>query len=112
MNAARGLFQVITEQRFIHPADSRTVEVSGPDVEGLLIAWLNELIYLFDAEGMLFRRFIVEQFSHTHIKAAALGERVEPTRHDLKTAVKSATYHGLHITQADSRYAARIILDI
>lgn len=76
------------------------------------MAWLNELIYLFDAEGMLFRRFVIEEFSHTRMRARALGEHVDPTRHDLKTGVKSTTYHGLHITEEDGRYRATIIFDI
>ena len=39
----------------IRPATQRRIEIDGDDIEYLLVDWLRELLYVFDAEGMLFR---------------------------------------------------------
>jgi len=111
-NAARCLFHVITDLGHIRLREIRDVEVSAPDREALLVAWLNEFLYLFDAENLVFRRFEVTELSETRIVARVHGERVDPERHPMKTGVKSATYHELKVWQDQRGYVARVILDI
>ncbi len=53
-NAARGLFSIITELDTVADKESRNIEITAPDLEALLVNWLNELIYLFEAKGILF----------------------------------------------------------
>lgn len=112
VNAARGLAHVITDLERIAERESREVAVTARDEEALLVAWLNELIYLFDAEGLLFHRFDVVDLTSTSIQATAYGERVDPARHAIKTGVKAATFHALRITQGSNGYTARVILDV
>lgn len=96
-NAARALFSIITELDDIEEALHRDVEVAAPDQESLLVEWLNELIYLFDAENIIFNRFDIAQLTTTHLEARIYGEKVDSSRHKLKTGVKAATYHMLKV---------------
>ncbi len=84
----------------------------APDAEALLVAWLNELVYLFDTEHLLLRRFEIEALGQRSLRARVFGEPADPERHEIKTGVKSATYHGLAIRRTRSGYSARIILDV
>jgi SHS2 domain-containing protein len=111
-NAARGLFQIITELPSIRESVEREVRAEAPDPEALLVAWLNEFVFLFDTERLLFRRFDVRECTGTTIRARACGEPVDLARHDIKTGVKAATYHGLAIRRTKRGYTARIIVDI
>ncbi len=97
INAARGLFSLITELDDIEEVEHRDIELTAPDQESLLVRWLNELIYLFDAESIIFRSFEVIRLSSVALKARAYGEKVDSSRHRLKTGVKAATYHMLDI---------------
>ena len=63
--------------------------------------WLNELIYLFDAENIVFKRFDITHITKTQLKARSYGERVDSSRHKLKTGVKAATYHMLKIDESN-----------
>ena len=47
-NAARALFSLITELDNVEEVLHRDIELVAPDLESLLVAWLNEFIYLFD----------------------------------------------------------------
>ena len=55
--AAKGMFSLITEPEDIKEVESRDIELAATDRENLRVEWLNELIYLFDTENLLFKRF-------------------------------------------------------
>lgn len=110
-NAARALFSLITELEDIDEVLYRDVEVTADDQESLLVAWLNELIYLFDTENILFKEFRFSHLDNTHLKAVACGEKVDTNRHQLKTAVKAATYHMLNIDYDDG-WQVQVLFDI
>ena len=96
-NAAKALFSLITELDDVAEVVHRDIEVTAPDQESLLVEWLNELIYLFDTKQILFKKFDIDQFEPTHLKARSYGEKVDTSKHKLKVGVKAATYHMLKI---------------
>ena len=111
-NVARGLSQTITDLDSIRESEAHEIAAAATDREALLVAWLNEFVYRFDAENLLFRRFELHEMSGVEVRATAYGERVDPQRHNIKTGVKSTTYHGLSITENARGYTARVIFDI
>ena len=100
-NAARALFSLIAELDNVSEVVYRDVELIAPDQESLLVQWLNELIYLFDTENIIFKRFDITKLNNTQLKARSYGEKVDSTRHKLKTGVKAATYHMLKVDKSD-----------
>ncbi len=110
-NAAKGLFSLITELDNVREVVRREIELTAPDQESLLVGWLNELIFLFDTEYLLFKRFDIIRISQTELKAVGYGEKVDSSRHEIKIGVKAATYHMLQIDRNDG-VKARIIFDI
>lgn len=110
-NAARGMFSIITDLDTIQRSESRRVTVTAPDMEALLVNWLNELLYLFEVEGLLLADFAIDSMTQRQLVATCAGERVDPQRHPIKTGVKAATYHGLEVSQAYPCHV-QVILDI
>ena len=111
-NAALALFSLITEPESITEKLQCNLEKSSEDRDSLLVEWLNELIYLFDAEHVLFNRFDIESLSNNRLKATCYGEKIDPLRHKIKTGVKAATYHMLKMDKDDNGYKAQVIFDI
>jgi SHS2 domain-containing protein len=112
-NAARGMFSLITDLEKVNEVIYRDVAVTAPDKETLLVEWLNELIFLFDTEMLLFKRFHIGTFSESSLKARCYGEKVDKSRHELIRGVKSATYHKLEVEQLpDNEYQVQVLLDI
>jgi len=110
-NAAKGMFSLITELEDVEETEYRDTELTAPDRESLLVEWLNELIYLFDVENILFKKFDITQLSNTHLKAKSYGAKVDSSRHKLKTGVKAATYHMLKIDKDDG-IRIQVLFDI
>jgi SHS2 domain-containing protein len=109
-NAAYGMFSIIAELDRVTDKQSRQLEVSNGDLEGLLFEWLNRLLYYFDVEMLLFKRFEVDILSEKRLKAKCYGEQYDPSRHQLKTGVKSATYHMLRVDRQKNE--VQVIFDI
>jgi len=110
-NAAKGLFSLITELDDVEEVLHRDIELTAPDEESLLVEWLNELVYQFDTENILFKRFDIIQLDKTQLKARSYGEKVDSSRHKLKTGVKAATYHMLKVDKGDG-CKVQVLFDI
>ena len=110
-NAAKAMFSIITELDSVREVLYRDISVAAPDSESLLVAWLNELVYLFDTENVLFKRFGVSILGDTQLEARGYGEKVDLSRHKLKTGIKAATYHMLSVDK-NNGYQVRVIFDI
>lgn len=110
-NAAKGLFSLITELDEVEELVYRDIELTAPDQESLLVEWLNELIYLFDVENMLFKGFDITQLDQTRLKARSYGQKVDFSKHKLKTGVKAATYHMLKIERTNGS-RVQVLFDI
>ena len=109
-NAAYGLFSIIAELNKVREVESQPVAVSAEDTESLLFNWLNHLVYLFDVERLLFKRFDITEFTEHNLKATCWGEGYDPSRHQLLLGVKAATYHMLKIDGEKSR--VQVIFDV
>jgi SHS2 domain-containing protein len=110
-NAARGMFSLITELKNVRDVLQREVAVNAADRESLLVTWLNELIYLFDTDNFLGKRFEINELDNTHLKAEVYGEKVDRSRHHLKIGIKATTYHMLQIKQ-NNGYQIQVLFDI
>ena len=110
-NAAKALFSLITELENVEEALHRDIELTATDQESLLVEWLNELIYLFDTENVIFKRFDIVQLDRTQLKARIYGEKVDRAKHEIKTGVKAATYHMLKVDKDDG-CKVQVIFDI
>ena len=110
-NVAKGLFSLITNLGDVEEVLHLDIELTAADEESLLVDWLNELVYYFDTEGILFKRFDIFELNNSHLKARGYGEKADSIRHELKTGVKGATYHMLKI-EKNNGYRVRVIFDI
>ena len=109
-NAAYGMFSIIAGLRNVKEVESREVEITEDDVESLLFEWLNSLIYFFDVDMLLLKRFDIKEFDEHRLKATCYGEKFDRTRHQLKLGVKSATYHMLKVDREKNQ--VRVIFDV
>ena len=109
-NAAYAMFTFIAELDSVREEVCRQIEVRAEDQESLIVSWLNELLYLFDVESIIFKRFEIKELNDNSLQAEGYGEPVDMARHSLKAGVKAATYHMLQVAKEDG-YSVRVIFD-
>lgn len=106
------LFDTIVETgTTIEASEVATVEIESDDVAYLLFDWLRELLYRFDAEGMLYCQFDVT-VSDNGLSATIHGEAFDADKHKLSHEVKAITYHELKVVQEGTGWLAEVIVDI
>jgi SHS2 domain-containing protein len=110
-NAAYALFSMMVDLDGVGGALCRQVEVTADDRSDLLVAWLNELIYLFEVDNMLFKRFDIGELNETRLRATCYGEKIDPERHKIKVVFKAATYHMLKIDEGEG-FRVQVLFDI
>ena len=110
-NAAYALFSLMVDPKSVHTTLCREVEVTAEDQEDLLVAWLNELLYLHEVESVLFRRFEVRELTESRLRSRCYGELIDPARHKMKMGIKAATYHMLTI-QRENGFRVQVLLDV
>jgi SHS2 domain-containing protein len=111
-HAAEGMFSVMVDLAGVREIEQRTISVSGRDWPGLLVAWLSELLYYSDVEGLLFRRFEVKDLHPYALKALAHGEPIDRQRHDLGAGVKGVSRHMLEVEEGPEGWRIQVLLDI
>lgn len=112
-HAAEGMFSLMTDLSRVAETTSQDIEVSSTGIEDLLFDWLDELVYRFDVEHIIYKRFEMNELEEKRLKARAFGEPFDPSRHELKIGIKAVTYHQLKIErQGDDGYRAQVIFDI
>lgn len=109
-NAATGMFSVITDLRKIKLKELRAIEINEENYEYLLFEWLNRLLYHFDTEGTIFRQIDITSFDKKCLVAECRGEIFDANRHEIKNAVKAATFHLLEVDERNNR--VQVIFDI
>ena len=110
--AAAALTFILTDPETIRINKTRNLLLEAKSDEELLITWLNELVYLFDIEGLLFKAYDVLSVHDHNLEALARGEVYVEGRHPIKTTVKAATYHQLKIGKHQGVWSAQVIFDL
>ncbi|HEX9137245.1 MAG TPA: archease [Nitrospirota bacterium] len=110
-NVAVALYSVMVNIDAVHAMEERTVTVSAPDRELLLVEWLNALLAISDIEHMIFSEFDVK-IEGTTLTGVAWGEALDRDRHEPHVEVKGATYHMLSVKEQDGKYTAQCVVDV
>jgi SHS2 domain-containing protein len=83
------------------------VRVSASDLPTLLAEWLNELVYLAEADGFVPERVVRMELGETSLEATVAGQRSVP-----RNVVKAVTYNRLEIEETDGAWWARVVMDV
>ncbi len=115
--AALAVIETMVNPSTVSPRWRKTIERQAPDLPSLLFDWLSDIVYLKDAEGMLFQGATATLSQDPSSGAWTLGgtlrgEPIDQARHELRADVKAVTKHLYDVRQEGSRWIARVVLDI
>ena len=114
-SAAHALTDTITDLATVQPVVTQSVTLDAGSIEDLLVDWLNELLYRFEVRNLLVSASAVtvrEHHGRWYLEGSVAGDTFDPARHPSRVLVKSATYHGLHVTHEHDTWKTRIVFDI
>ena len=113
VHAAEGMFDILSDGSRVASRTSLPVAVDGTDPGELLVNYLGELLYLFEVHGVLFGEFTVRitgSGERWELMGEALGEPMDPAKHNYPLEIKAVTYHLLEVRE-DPPFV-RVIFDL
>lgn len=109
--AAKALESIILNLEDIEQNLTYGITIQSEDREQLLVKWLNELVYLFEAKKMVFNDFNLE-IKDNKLKAQAMGERFDSEKHQGGSIIKAVTYNELKVERQKDKWIAQCIVDV
>ena len=118
VGAARGMCSLMGDLEGLVPDIWRTIRLEASDREALLVEWLNELLYLVEAEELLFTDFRIESVSDSETARAGaagatmiahVGGAVAPVT---RAHIKAATFHNLKLVEDAAGWSTVITFDV
>ncbi len=114
-NAAVAMFDVMIDTGTISDEVSEKIELTSADLDGLVVDWLSELLYLFEVERVVFGKFkidgITEMDGNYSLSAIAYGESLDLSRHKFDTEVKAVTYNSLKVEETMDGWVVQVVVD-
>jgi SHS2 domain-containing protein len=96
--------------------EERDVGLSAPDLETLLVRWINELVFFIQGDGFVPVRARIRVLEAEEggfsLEGRLAGAPLDLEGYGWRGEIKSATFHGLNVTQESEGWQARMILDV
>ena len=110
--AALGLTAVVTDPDLVRNDEQVAIHCEAPNLDVLLVDWLNALIYEMTTRSMLFGRFEVN-IDGLRLSAKAEGESVDRKRHEPVVEPKGATFTELRVSRdEEGQWVAQCVVDV
>jgi len=84
----------------------RPVDLAASDPPALLAAWLDELLFLADAERL------VPESAEVSVSGSRVTGVIRARRGDPRPLVKAVTFHRLRFGPRDGVWRGRVVLDV
>lgn len=88
------------------------VRLEEEDLEGLLVRWLQEALYVFQQRRTYVTGVKRLELDGTRLDGVLVGRLWDEEDRKRFSEVKAVTYHKLEVRREDSGWCARIVLDI
>jgi SHS2 domain-containing protein len=112
VHAAHGMFYLLRCRPAERPAEpvERDIELDAPDLETLLVDWLDELLYLSErGAGLCFETLYIHSLDKHRLKATVHASGSQTPQQD----IKAVTFSDLRIVRReDGAYETTITFDV
>ncbi|MDD5567976.1 MAG: archease [Candidatus Omnitrophica bacterium] len=111
-NAGLAIFRISSRKQFTKNKNHAniSIKISSDNLESLFVDWLNELLSLSSAKGLIFHNIKINKLENNSIEAVAVGSDIN--NYKVNTEIKAATYHGLKVFLGPGGWQAEVILDV
>ena len=109
-NCALAFSKIISRGKRVKENKKKNIEISGKDNESLLYNFIEELIYLLDADNFIVSKAKILIFEKK-LKAEIFGDNSENYKN--LDYIKAATYSEMYVKQLkDKMWEAQVVLDV
>ena len=119
-NAAAAMLFVIADTAEVQPITEFDIEIETIDLKNLMVDFLSELLFLFDAEETVLKEAAVTKIEVIRdrgeekwkLTATTAGAPIDAVGPIFKTEVKAVTYNHIRVEKMNGGYEAEVVLDL
>lgn len=109
-NSALALKESIYENIKVKKKIKKKIIVNAKDNEGLLYRFLEEFLYLLDAEDFLFSNVAKIKIKNNKLTAKISGDKA--SNYKFTNNVKAITYNEMFVKEQDGKWIAQVVIDV
>ena len=109
-NSALALKETICGEIKIKEIKEKKISVEGKDFESLLYNFLEEIIYLLDAENFLISKIKKIEIKNFELKAIILGD--DASNYKFTNNVKAVTYNEMFVKKNKEKWISQVVIDV
>lgn len=107
-HAAYGMACQLADPDEVDQIVEELIELETYDAETLLVAWLEELLYLGEREECIFTNFEMIEVTPTYLRAVAWGGSAP----EYWNHIKAVTFSEMNISCSENRCETTIVFDV
>jgi SHS2 domain-containing protein len=109
-NSAIALKETICGKKKIKSKLKKEIKISGTDFESLLYKFLEEILYLVDAEDFLISKIEKIKIEKLKLIATLFGDNAK--NYKFTNPVKAVTYNDMFIKKENKKWIAQVVVDV
>lgn len=108
-NSFLALNQSIYDNKKIKRSKEKIIKVSGKDYESLLYNFLEEIIYLLDADNFVCAEVKDIKIKGFKLSVILIGDKKE--KYNFTNKIKAVTYNEMFVKKQDNIWKCQVVLD-
>jgi len=109
-NSFLALKETICGKKKIKGKEKIKITAKGKDYESLLYGFLEEILYLIDAEEFVATKIKEMKIRRFRLTAILMGDKIKNYR--FTNSVKAITYNEMFIKKEKGRWISQVVLDV
>jgi len=110
-NSALAFFDMTANPLTIKSKLTKEIVLKNPIEQSLLYDFLSELVFLKDAEQLIFNSVKVS-IVKGQLKAILKGDLIQAEKQELRNDIKAITFHMFALEKTKKGYTSRVVVDI
>jgi SHS2 domain-containing protein len=109
-NSALALKETICGKIKVEEKIKKSINIKRKDFEALLYSFLEEILFLLDAENFLIAKISKIKIEKFNLKATIIGDKV--SEYEFTNPVKAVTYNEMFVKQKGNEWVSQVVLDV
>ena len=115
--ATQAMIELMVDPQTVSRGWRQEIRLSERDTAELLFDWLSHLVFLKDAESVVFREAQIslhydEVEPEWHLHGVVFGETIDSSHQSLRSDIKAVTKYQYSVVQNHGQWVARVVLDL
>jgi SHS2 domain-containing protein len=111
-NAAAALYHALGRFELKPERTTQHLKLQSNSIEELLVEFVGELLFRFDAHRLLFDQIEIRELQDGHLAASLSGAEVDLARSEPNYEIKAVTYHQTRIEPTEGGWKATLVFDV